>query len=288
MVKKVLSLLLLPLFLIGCSGGNHTASLDIDESTGEVTIKVSNFSKSDAKHLKVAVICGTTIENTVPIARDGKASYTVNQLFEGECYSFHIVTADKEQIAKNVTWDTPNQYCKPRRTEEEVDPDVSVTYEENLDSKPYSYTVTFHVINLRQLQGGVEYTLGDKTQSDSIFQGIAPGDYEATVRSGSKSRSIPIFLRDITGPVKPLTKEELQAVLDQVGKGRLSAGEANEKIARGELLLAAPVGGMTTLMAVLQELEFGALVGDAPHYTVVGFENDKKTGRIVSGTLRLK
>ena len=169
---------------------------------------------------------------------------------------------------------------------EEATPEFYCTSEPRTNSKPYTYEVTLHVKNKAQM-GTLVYALGDKKQSDSVFNGVAPGEYSASVQNGGKTATQPLKLTAIASPVKPLTVAQVQSYLDQVGRGEMSAGAAKDKICRGEMQLASPVGGKSTLSEILHELELGAATGETRHYTVVDFKWDAQAGRIKSGTLQL-
>lgn len=265
----------------------YKAELKPDRVTGDVTIEIAGLSKSKAKQYKVAVFRGTQMENIINITASGKVVYPSYQMLENECYTFMIVKAKGHDEAKEVKWSTQSTYCKPLPPPEDEAPMATYSIEWNRNTKPYSHTVTIHVSNRDKL-GEIIYSIGDKSQRDSVFPGLAPGNYEAIVRSGSKSTTLPIILGQISEPRKPITKAEVQAVLDQVARGEISAGVAKDRISVGEVRLAAPVDGITSLWEVLHELEQGAVTGDNLQYIVVDFKVNQTTGLIQSGTLKLR
>lgn len=265
----------------------YKAELKPDLVTGDVTIEISGLSKSKAKQYKVAVFRGTQMENILNITASGKVVYSAYQMLESECYTFSIVKAKGHNVAKEVKWGTQNTYCKPLPPPEDEAPVASYSTEWNRNTKPYTHILTIHVSNRDRL-GEIIYSIDGRSQRDSVFQGLAPGEYEVVVRSGSKSTTLTVHLGKISDPRKPITKAEVQAVLDQVARGDISAGEAKDRISVGEVRLAAPVDGISSLWEVLHELEQGAVTGDNLQYIVVDFKVNQTTGLIQSGTLKLR
>ena len=276
------------LLFAACSSGEMKASLEVDEQTGDITIEVSGLSGSDADDYLVAVIHGTTIENTIAIGSDGKALYSAQQMFEGECYTFNIVNADDQHIVKEVQWTNDNNYCKPIPTAEDStpEPDFQCDPEPNPDTK--TYTVTINVHNLGNLSN-VSYSVNGTSQSDPVFHNVPSGDCEVVVSSGSRSKSATLFLPEIKGPQMQLTKDDLQKILDQVAKGKLTAGQAKEKVMPiGDIPLKKPVKGHSSLLDILDELTTASIFGEPNPYIVVDFKTDPKTHRILPNTLELK
>lgn len=261
--------------------------LTCDAVTGDAVVEIHGLSKSKMRNYRVAVIFGTSVENLIPIDSKGVAIYPEYKMLDGECYTFNLVTAKKQESVKQVTWRTANTYCKPVPSDETPDPIVSYSTEWNRSKEPYSHTVTIHVANLAQLPSTI-YILGDRQQRDSVFRGIAPGEYEAVVRAGGKSSTLQLILGNIPEPRKSITKQEVQEVFNQVSEGKLSAGAALQRISVGAVKLAATVDGMGSLTEVLHEMEMGYVMGDPVCYTVVGFSVNPNTGLIQSGTLKVK
>ena len=281
--------LLIILLLRGCnSSAKMELSMECDEF-GDLTFKIEGVSKSKMKNYRVAVINGNDLVDTMLINSKGLAKYSVINMLDGECYTFKIVDAKTLSFVPS-TKDTT--YCKPGYEDEDTDEclapgAVSCDYEPNRKNKPYSYTVTIHVDNISKLSN-VVYLLDRREQRDSIFRGVAPGNYEVVVRVGNKYSSCQVILDNINDNCNPITLSEVQKIFNQVSGGKLSAGAAYDQIATGYVMLASPVDGKSSLQDLLHEMEFGAKIDDPVYYTVVSFSTNPNTCHIQSGTLKVK
>ena len=282
------------LMVAGCSGVMEAELLPVEDNGGDAIVVLHNLSKTNEGKYKVMVLYESEPIAYLPI-ENGKAVFEAHRMLPGSCYTFDIVTAKDSKSVGKVKWRNLEICCVPESEEsEDIDDGTVPSASAMLSCQPEpnrdgTYTVTLHP---RNMNGVIIYTLGNKTQKDSVFHGVKPGDYQAGAKSGDGNHAeclVVLARLDDNGKNKtPITTPDVQKILDNVCNGNLTAGQAYGRLAFGEVKLAVPVKNCASLMELLHEMEMGAMTGDRFCVTVISFEYDPNSGRIRSGTLKVK
>lgn len=283
------------LMVAGCSGVMEAELLPVEDNGGDAIVVLHNLSKGKEGKYKVMVLYESEPIAYLPI-ENGKAVFEAHRMLPGSCYTFDIVTAKDSKSVGKVKWRNLEICCVPESDElvEPIDdldgtvPSATLSY----DCEPNrngTYTVILHS---RNMNGVIIFTLGKKMQKDSIFQDVLPGSYqaEAKIEDGKHAECLVVLdkIADNEGKEDPLTPSDVQNTFDKVCNGSITAGQAQLHLARGEVKLAVPVRNCVSLMELLHEMEMGAMTGDRFCVTVISFENDPKSGRIRSGSLKIQ
>lgn len=282
------------LMVAGCSGVMEAELLPVEDNGGDAIVVLHNLSKGKEGKYKVMVLYESEPIAYLPI-ENGKAVFEAHRMLPGSCYTFDIVTAKDSKSVGKVKWRNLEIWCMPESDEsEDKDVDVEHSASATLSYNPAgnkngTYTVTLQPQNMN---GDISYKLGDKTQKDSVFHGVLPGNYQAEAKSedGTHAECLVVLekIDDKAHDIAPITLSDVQRTFDGICNGSITAGQAYARLASGEVRLAFPVRNCASLMELLHEMEMGAMTGDRFCVTVISFENDSNSGRIRSGTLKVK
>ena len=287
------------LMVAGCSGVMEAELLPVEDNGGDAIVVLHNLSKGKEGKYKVMVLYESEPIAYLPI-ENGKAVFEAHRMLPGSCYTFDIVTAKDSESVGKVIWRNLEIWCVPESDESE-DKDVDVgssaspefTYDQ-VANKNGTYTVT---LKLRNMNGDISYKLGNdkfgyKTQKDSVFHDVLPGNYQAEAKSedGTHAGCFVVLgkIDDKAHDIAPITLSDVQKTYDGVCNGSISFGQALERLASGEVKLAVPVRNCVSLMELLHLMDRAATTGDRFCVTVISFDNDPNSGLIRSGTLRVK
>lgn len=268
-----------------------SVSLNGEMNPIEVTVNTS-ISPTDLKENYQVVVYNQNNKVHTYLKFDGvskKVTYEKIHLLDGQRYTFQLIKNDLT-VPKSIKWSTTNVFTKPQSIVEEKGEtkysEVSIEKIE-MGTPDYDKKVWNGVkIIMRDDVQEYTYSIGNKKQNKSVFNGLKPGDYEVVVtNSEGMEDTQPLFLANIENKETPLTNEQVQSVFDKVSKKLLTVSEAKSMLSVGPVKLASSVqdGEINTLFELLD---------DAYNYqtkvTVVSFDVDPNTNKIKSGTLKVR
>ncbi len=266
--------------IIALAGGDDKLEASMNVDQGVVTIEVEGVSATTlSKEYKVIIFDDQNSPHGEPLGFIHKkriAQYSVMQLMEGYCYTFSIERKDGKPI-KNVIWKTSNRYCVPT-------PPVKPEIDRIESGKPDREALVWNNVRVvMKKNGNFTYTIGSQVQNKPVFNNVKPGSYTVVVRNEEGvEASQSLVLNDIKSLAPPLTPAQVQDIFDKVSAGTISASDAQEKLAEGNVNLASIITpDISTLWGALMEAEMGV------KFRVEGFQNDPNTNKIKSGSLRL-
>lgn len=277
-IYSLIGVLLVVLFFVmlkNSGGGDIEMSLSSNEMK-DVEIKIVNLSKSDYRDYRFVVYKDAEKYDDIAISSD-VVRYSNANMLSGECYTFRFVAKEGETPVH--TWLTSNQYCVPIPPAEE--PELCASLKSKADCNTNSYSVTVAVDNADKFES-LTYYLDNEEQSSPIFANVQAGDYTIVVRSEQGQEiQLPLSLQKIES--KELSKQDVQKIFDSVAAGSMSAGKAQTQLSNGSVKLQSSVGENKTLQDILVDME-----GFGTEYVVIDFKYDECTGKITSGTLKVR
>jgi len=290
--SAVVALIILVSLFKGC-GSSGTATL-IPEG-GKIKIQVDGISNSKLKkNYKVEVLVDAQRMDFLAFnGRENVAVYDMQRMMVGVMYTFRIVSAKDNKIAEEIKWTNTPQYLleTPPPAPEFATP--SFNKERNQDKKEWTVTVliadTSTADSYAMTKKGEEEN-GITWQGSNVFViKSQPGGVTMTIwaKNNSGESSNEIYLEEIKELPKPLTKADIQSVLDGVSSGRISVSTAQEKLAAGNVNLSRTITTsdgeqINTLFDVLMEAN-----GYQTKFVVNGFQNDPNSNKIKSGSLSI-
>ncbi len=266
---------------ISLLGGEDKLEASLNEKSGVITIQVDGVNPTTLnKEYKIVVYDDRNQQHGDAfgfISKKDIAQYSVRQLLEGHCYSFEIERKDGKPI-QNLNWKTAHNYCVPIPP---VRPEIDHIEQGVAD---HVAQVWNNIKIVMKQEGDFTYAIGGISQNEPIFNGINPGSYEVLVKNKEGvTVSQPIVLPNIRRLEPPLTLQQVQDIFNKVSNGSMSASDAQDKLAEGNVNLASVMqpGDIRTLWGALMEAAMGE------KFVVVSFENNPNTNKIKSGTLKL-
>lgn len=267
--------------IFAISGGEDKLEASLQERGNMIIIEVDGVGSAKLeKDYKVVVYDESNKEHglTAFLKKKKIAQYSKMYMLEGQCYTFNIERKDGASI-KNLRWKTSNEYCVPvapvKPEIDHVEPGVA----------DHVNLVWNNIKVVMKKDGKFSYSIIDgQFQSSPIFNNIQPGSYTIVVQNEEGVIvSQPLILKGIKKLAPPLTLQEVQDIFDKVSNRKMSASDAQDKLAEGSVNLIKVIqpGDIRTLWGALLEAAMGE------KFNVNGFENDPNTNKIKSGTLNL-
>lgn len=259
------------------AGGDNKLEAELSDKNGTITINVDGISASSlSKEYKVVIFDDqNNRHNELAFDKNKSAHYAVRNLLQGQRYTFQVARKDNKSF--DIRWKTSNIYCVPV-------PPISPIIDRIETGVPDHNKLVWKGIKIvMKEQGDFTYKLDDITQSQPIFDNIKPGNHIVEVTNAAGvSVSQPLYLSDIKQLPPSLTLQQVQDIFNQVSSGKMSAADAQAKLAVGNVNLSVTIRpDIKTLWGALMEAEMGV------QFNVVSFDNDPTTNKIKSGTLKI-
>ena len=288
----VAAILLLVLLIKGCDPSG-TATLSPEGGVLKITVGDINKGKLKSGYKVEVLVDAERVDMIGFNGRDNVAVYDMQRMMVGVMYTFRIVSAKDKKPANEIRWTNSYQY--------QIDalPPAPVfacpAYEKVRNQERKEWTVVVSIADTSSADSYAMVKQGDEDEpkawqssNEFVFASV-PGGLTLTIwaKNDSGERSTDIYLEEIKDLPKPITKAEVQAVLDGVSSGRVSLSAAQDKLAGGNVNLSRSVttsdgGQMHTLLDVLMEAS-----GFQTRFFVNGFQLDPTTNKIKSGTLSI-
>lgn len=279
------------LVCLKCSNEDGIAKLRVENDCLKIEVSGINNSTLKRKYC-VQVYSGKGLVSTIEF-KDSHAQYNKDDMVPGESYTFKIVYKKNKKLADKIknnplTW----EYAE----EDLPKPPIIGEVKQDIDRDNVLYVITIVIADTSNAEEFAikegEHNTDDvdvsslEWQTDTLFK--IKGDKDRMITCFAKNEqgvdSQQVFLKKIRPLPKPITKGEVQNILDRVSSGSMTVSTALAKLADGNCNLkhAIDEGNIKTLYGVLTECTWGR------RFTVVSFSLDSETNLIKSGTLEVR
>lgn len=269
----------------------HDIVLTMNEVGKNVEIEVKELSTRKLDQYKIEILDDNRdLYMTIFFDRNSKKAILYHDnMVQNQCYTF-LFKAKAKKTPQHSWKNNRHTYCTSSTSsidevksgngdnEKDILPNISIRT--TLDCVKDEYTVTIKT-NQPKNKTWIYHLICNEELVESsenpIFYRVKSGTYTIKVyNSNQESKELPFNLKPIIKG-QPLTKEQVQRILNDVTNGKITSGKAQEQLVSQNIKLNKKIGDLTTLYDILVDAE-----GYGTNYTVVNFTIDECTGLLNS------